>query len=204
MRVFDLSHRLARDMPAYPGTEAPRIDEACTIEKDGFAEKLLSMYSHTGTHLDAPSHMIRGGASIDGRGALVDLSASGKPLIEAEDLGADLVRFGGLDFILFRTGWDRFWGEEAYFSGFPVLAPGLAARLAALGLKGIGFDAISADPVGSLDFPNHHAILGAGMVIVENLAGLDALVDEEFTFACAPLRIGDGDGSPLRAFAFAP
>jgi arylformamidase len=62
-------------------------------------------------------------------------------------------------------------------------------------------DTISADPVGSADLPNHHILLGAGMVIVENLTNLSAVPDGPFLFSCFPLNIKDADGSPVRAVA---
>ena len=61
MKMLDLTHCITPEMPVYPGTEPPRLTAACTMEKDGFRETLLQMYSHTGTHMDAPSHFVPGG-----------------------------------------------------------------------------------------------------------------------------------------------
>ena len=68
-------------MPVYPGTEPPILEEANTITRDGFAEKKLSLFSHTGTHMDAPAHMIPNGRTLDsypveeffGRAVMLDL-----------------------------------------------------------------------------------------------------------------------------------
>jgi arylformamidase len=65
MKVVDLSHLITVSMPVYPGTEPPRIEDACTIPEHGFAEKRLTMFSHTGTHIDAPGHILAGGARLD-------------------------------------------------------------------------------------------------------------------------------------------
>lgn len=65
MKIIDLTHFIEEKMPVFPGTEPPRIIQKNTIKKDGFAEKLFTMYSHTGTHIDAPSHMIEGGHSLN-------------------------------------------------------------------------------------------------------------------------------------------
>ena len=54
MKVIDLTHVIAADMPVYPGTEPPRLESANTYEANGFKETLLTMYSHTGTHMDPP------------------------------------------------------------------------------------------------------------------------------------------------------
>lgn len=60
MKIIDLTHTISEDMPVYPGTEPPVLKPANTYEKDGFRETLLSLYSHTGTHVDPPAHSVRG------------------------------------------------------------------------------------------------------------------------------------------------
>ena len=209
MRVLDLSHFLSEDMPVYPGTEPPSIAQATTIERDGFAEKLLSLYSHTGTHMDAPSHMISGAPCLDamevgrfvGKGAVLDLTGLRSPAVEMAAISSQGPRLAGADFVLLRTDWSLRWGAESYFSGFPVLTPDAASWLADLGLSGIGLDCISVDPVGGEGFPIHEIFLGRGMLIVENLRDLALLGDRPFFFFCLPLRIRDSDGSPIRAVA---
>lgn len=65
MKVYDLTHTIQNDMPVYPGTEQPKLTTACTIEAVGYRETLLHMFSHTGTHMDAPAHMLLDGAALD-------------------------------------------------------------------------------------------------------------------------------------------
>jgi arylformamidase len=205
--VIDLTHTIAEGMPAYPGTEPPKIEQANTVEKDGFAEKRISMFSHTGTHLDAPSHMLAIGATLDqlgmdhfvGKACVIDVQ--GQEMIEQSLLLSQTSLVDGCSFVLFHTGWSRFWGQEAYFSDFPVLSLGAARWLAQRGLKGVGFDAISVDPVSSTTFENHYVFFDANMINIENLTGLDALVGKQFLFSCLPLKLKDGDGSPVRAVA---
>ncbi|MDP3179126.1 MAG: cyclase family protein, partial [Spirochaetaceae bacterium] len=127
MRVLDLSHPLSPDMPVYPGTEPPGIDQATTIEADGFAEKLLRLYSHTGTHVDAPAHMVTGGATLDilgveafaGSACVVDAPGPGRIPLDA--LLARSEEIAKADFVLFRPLWSRHWGSPRYFEDFPVL-----------------------------------------------------------------------------------
>ena len=68
MSVLDLTHTISGEMPVYPGTEKPMLTAACTIETAGYRETLLHMYSHTGTHMDAPAHMIARGRTLDSYG----------------------------------------------------------------------------------------------------------------------------------------
>ncbi|MCF4152055.1 cyclase family protein [Dethiosulfovibrio sp. F2B] len=207
LNVVDLTQVIREGMPVYPGTEPPKIVQATTVKKEGFAEKLITMFSHTGTHMDAPAHILKEGATLDqisadrfvGRAVVADFSGlSGTiGLSELERYGDDLE---GCDFFLYRTGWSDMWGKAEYFEGFPVLSIEACEWIVDKGIKGIGVDAISVDPVDSLDLPNHRVFLGAGMVIVENLTGLEDL-PSSVTLCCLPLKIADSDGAPVRAVA---
>ena len=210
MTVIDLTHALSESMPVYPGTKPPRIVDANTVDKDGFAEKLLSLYSHTGTHIDAPGHILPGAATLDdleighfiGPGLVVDASRDARGKIEIADLEKEKARIAAVDFVLFHTGWDRRWGRPEYFDPFPVLSAEAAVWLAKFRLKGVGVDAISVDEMGSTALPVHRTLMAAGFIFIENLTGLGRLIGKDFVFSCLPLKIAGGDGSPVRAAAF--
>lgn len=61
MRVIDLTHTIKENMPVYPGTDPPKLIPANSYEQDGFKETLLQMYTHTGTHMDPPAHILKEG-----------------------------------------------------------------------------------------------------------------------------------------------
>ena len=210
MKVIDLTQVICEGMPVYPGTEPPVLLQGCTLEKDGFKEKMITMFSHTGTHIDAPAHLLEGGRTLDsfaldhfqGRAVLYSHD-SRLPEIGARDLLALKDRILKADYLLIRSSWDRYWGEESYFAGYPVLTPDAADLLADWGLKGIGLDMISIDPADAHDLPVHRILLEKNICIIENLKGLDRLpADRDFGFICFPLKIQDADGSPVRAAAF--
>ena len=194
-------------MPVFPGTMPPIFEDANTIEKDGFRETRLTMYSHTGTHVDAPSHIFRDGRSLHelgishfvGKGVLVD---SGRH--EKIDLGILQSRsklITDSDFVLLHTHWGERWGTDGYFDGHPSLTIAAAKWLSEQNIKGVGIDAISIDPMDSVDLPIHRVLLSKEMIIIENLANLEKIGRETFIFSCAPLRTLDADGSPVRAYA---
>lgn len=209
MITVDLSHFLETDMPVFPGTDPPAFEETAAIEADGYREKKIALCSHTGTHIDAPAHIVAGTKTLDqlpvdtfcGNAFLLNFTKAGKGTADLQDLlyHADAIRNSA--FLILHTGWSRYWGTERYFSGYPVFSESTARWLAGLGLKGVGMDTISADPSDSVDLPIHNILLGAGLVIVENLTNLAAVPDHSFLFSCFPLKIREADGSPVRAVA---
>jgi len=209
MKTIDLSHPIEPGMPVYPGTEGPVFSHPFDLEKDGFVEMRISLVTHTGTHMDAPAHILAWGKTLDrmpvsafyGQAVCID-AVSGQKEIAAEDLAPCEAMIQTADFVLFRTGWSRLWGTSAYFEGYPVLSPDAARRLSEFALKGVGFDTISADGPGDREFLVHGIILGKERIIIENLTNLDQLPRTGFSIACFPLHFSGADGSPVRAVAF--
>lgn len=205
MNIIDLSHVIKEDMPVYPGTAPPQIKAANTIEADGFVEKIISLYSHTGTHIDAPAHIIATGQTLDmlsidafiGAALCIEIS---QPKIDLAALKPFQHLITECDFLLFATGWSKYWGTDSYFKEYPVLTEEAARYLCDVNLKGVGFDTISADVEDSRDYPIH-SILLEKMIIIENLTGIEVLANHRFLFSCLPLKLVDADGSPVRAVA---
>lgn len=209
MRVIDLTHTIAEGMPVYPGTEPPVFTAANTCETDGFRETLIRMYSHTGTHIDAPAHIFSGRTALDefpagqfvGKALVIDCS----DLNSGDRITLDRVTgYGELakraDFLLFYTGWDRFWGREEYFGDYPYPEDAVLDYILAGNYKGIGFDVIGLDPIGSLDL--HKKLFAEREIInIENLTNLGLCGSELFDFCCLPLKFANSDGASARAVA---
>lgn len=208
MKIIDLTHPIHRNMPVYPGSEPPSVEAACSIARDGFAEHRIGLSSHTGTHIDAPAHMLADGKTLDrypaerfiGQALVVDVAEQAVEVSVLEPLAG---KIGEVEFLLLRSNWSRLWGTPEYFDGYPVLSPEAAIWLSRFKLKGIGIDAVSFDRAGSGDYPNHKALLGGDILLVENLANLDMLPDAPVLFSCFPLKIEDAEGAPVRAVACA-
>ena len=209
MKIIDLSHAISTEMPVYPGTQSPEISQGSTFNVDGFLEQKITMVTHTGTHLDAPAHIIENGRTLDGfptdyfygRGICIRTGNITANTIGVKDLVPYESRIKGCDFVLLNTGWSRWWGDERYFEDYPVLSVEAAKWLGRFGLNGVGFDTISADPILAENWPVHNLFLGKDTIIIENLTNLEALPDTPFTFSCLPLKIVKADGSPVRAVA---
>ena len=206
MHVIDLSHVIQTGMPVFPGDEATNIRRTHFVNRDGFAQTSLSMNSHTGTHVDIAAHIYADAPGLDwlgpgnftGWGAVVDLTELDKSFIDQTDL-AVLGSIEALDFAILRTGHDQYWKTDRYFKDYPPLTETACRYLGGLQLKGIGLDTPSPDPADSTDLKAHKELMDHGLAVVENLCNLDELPDESFVFCCLPLRIRDGEASPVRA-----
>ncbi len=210
MKIIDLTHLLNSDVTVYPGTEKPAFVQANTVEKDGFAEQKMTMYTHTGTHIDAPSHMLQNGKSLDqmppksfvGKAFCINCTGVKGDYISLEHLKVFTEKIRQADFILLGTDWSKKWKTNNYFKDFPILSKEACYWLTDFDLKGIGLDVISIDQVDdSYDMVNHKIVFNKGMIIIENLTNLDLIGDDLFTFSCLPLKIENADGSPVRAIA---
>lgn len=206
MAIIDLTHSIHPGMPVYPGDEAPAFATTATIDHHGYLAHRLTLTTHTGTHVDAPAHLIPGGRSLEqfpvshlhGRARVVDCRQVPGEITLAHL--QPLSRLQEAEFILILSGWDRYWGHASYFTGYPLLSMEAAVWLAQLPIQGIGLDAPSLDSPAASDFPRHHAFLARNRLIIENLTHLDAIPDQACHLYCLPLAIA-ADGAPARVIA---
>jgi kynurenine formamidase len=210
MPVIDLTYPIAPGMPVFPGSPIPEIHPIARFERDGFREKQMTFSSHTGTHMDAPSHMLRQGKTLDqfpaehfiGAGLCIDLTSARGGVIEWTSLQPFQETLPNCDFVMLRTGWGQFWGTNRYFQGYPVLSPEAAQGLATYHPKAVGVDTLSVDAADAVEFPVHHILLEHNVLIIENLAHLDRLPNGRFgRLCCLPLPLADADGAPARVVA---
>ncbi len=209
MKITDLTHIISSDMPVFPGTEQPIFKCANTLEKDGFAEAIITMYSHTGTHIDAPAHMLAHGAHLEdfniehfiGKATILDFSKERIQFIDLDNLRQYENEIMKVDFIIIKTGWSKYWGDKIYYEGFPALTEEAANWLLNFNLKGVGIDAISIDDMNSTKFAVHKKLMSKDILIIENLTNLDSVKDKYFILSILPLKNKKADGSPVRAVA---
>jgi kynurenine formamidase len=209
-RLIDLSWPIFPGMAMFPGDPPLELRRMGDYATDGFLSHLASLPAHSGTHVDAPGHVLPDAPMLAdlalsrfaGPGALLDLRDRVELAVTVQDLAPHLPRLAALApaFVLLWTGDEARWGTPEYYAAGAHLSEQAATLLAGLpGLSGIGLDAGSVDAAGSFELPAHRALLGAGLVIVENLRGLAGLPPSGFDFLCLPV-LGQ-DGSPVRAAA---
>lgn len=208
--IIDLTHTIEPGMPLYPGTPKPVLKASGTMTRDGWRETTIQISSHAGTHMDAPSHLLQNGSSLDvlpisqfcGRAAVLDVSDLPEgSTISLEYLQAQKESLRCADFVLFYTGFERKWGSEEFYGQFPVLSGDAARFLVSLGLKGVGTDALSIDPVNDKELAGHRTLLGGGLVILENLCLKKLLGRSDVMLFALPLKFDHADGAPVRAIA---
>lgn len=205
MKIVDLT------LQVYDGMRGVSITPKTSTAVEGFNTTDLVLYSHSGTHLDAPLHFLNEGATLDtmplnkcvGPATVIDLShKEPRSLIEIEDLRPYEAKINAGSRILLRTDWDRYADDPQYRTHFPRLSLALAEWLAKKGIWLIGLEHPSVaslqDKVELTEV--HQALLNKEIVIVESLANLKKL-PEKVTFIALPLKIKQGDGSPVRAIA---
>ena len=192
--------------PVYEG-DAPMIFEFLKDMRkgDGFTLSKLSLGAHSGTHVDAPMHFIRDGASIDrlplepfiGPARVIDIPDSVQSINAAE---MNRHQWRDAERILFRTrssvrGWMK---SSTFHRDFAYIAPDVAQLLADAGVRLVGIDYISAEKFGAPAPLTHRILLGKGIPIVEGLA-LDTVAPGDYELVVLPMKIAGHEGAPARA-----
>mgnify|MGYP000860247499 FL=1 len=196
-------------MQVYPGDPAPRVRQVSAVESDGFWLHEVVIGSQTGTHVDAPAHVLNGAGDtgtiavedLVATAHIVDLSACGdREIVGVDRLSDVLGRCRPGDAVLLRFGWDRFDGDQRAWS-HPGLAEAAAHALVAAEISFIGTDAASIDCHDSEVLAAHHVFASAGVPIVENLAHLDEVTWPEPLVVVGMLPFAHLDGAPARVLA---
>lgn len=201
MTLVDISRPLAAGVPTWPGDTPFCYEVHWPKAKSGSVNVgKLSMSIHTGTHVDAPFHFDDEGRTMMqldlglyvGAARVIDLS--GKESIGAADFaGIDLA--GVTRLLIFTGSWTdphRFPAEICY------LRPDLPSFLAEKGIRLIGVDVPSVDPLDSKELPAHHGLNAHDIHILEGLR-LEHVEPGDYELIALPLPIAEADGSPVRA-----
>jgi arylformamidase len=207
-RIVDLSLDIYDKAPTFWPDPKTAVLPHLSIPNLKYNITQLIMSNHLGTHLDAPFHFFDEGRTVEnvdpGRGFgpawVLDFSGKEpKSEITRAELRAHEKKITRGARIIIRTGWDRVFAEERYFTDYPGLPPDACAYLVERGIACLALDMPSV--YGGDYVAVHHALLGAEILIVEGLARLDKLESGRVFFCALPLRIRGRDGSPCRAIA---
>ena len=208
-----MSRYIDLTLTARPSMRGIDWEPAATVEKEGWNARMLHLYSHSGTHMDAPKHFNCGEQTID-KIPLTDCISTAwvvnlthlepKALIEVAHLGEILEKWTPGQSLLLHTGWSAHVDDADYYrSSFPRISEGLAQWCVDHEVRVLGVEPPSVADVFNLEEVTriHHILLAAGVVIVEGLTQLDQISQSQVTFIALPLKIEAGDGAPCRAMA---
>ncbi len=206
-RIVDLSLPIDNQM------RGVKITPFTTIAEMGWNSTTLSLYSHSGTHMDAPKHFLGDeGETIDhqaldaccGPAKVVNLApVEPRELITVERLQRSLPHLEAGDRLLLRTDWSKRYGTDAYRDQLPRISLELAEWLVKKQVALIGVEPPSVADVNDMAELTavHQTLFRGGVVIIEGLANLDQLRRPVVELIALPLRIVAGDGCPVRAIA---
>jgi arylformamidase len=207
MQIYDVSVPLTANTPTYPGDPGIEITNWLTLAGGDAANvSLMNFGLHSGTHVDAPSHFIEGGAKVDslplnsllGEAEVIEVPHDVR-IIDRNYVIANCA--SRAQRILFKTRNSTFWNDtqEGFREDYVYIDPEAARQLVATGIKLVGIDYLSVEKFHSNNFETHHAFLSNGVVILEGL-DLRNVPAGVYELLCLPLRIagGSGDGAPAR------
>jgi arylformamidase len=211
---YDLTQVISKDIPVYPGDPQPSLEPTSTIEKDNYNVTRIIMGSHSSTHVDAQSHFMIDGNSIDrepvskfiGESVVLDLSkrcSIGDGITSAHlEAYSDLIKDD--DILLIYTGTSEYWMKDQNIKyNFTYLEPCGAQWIADHNIKCVGIDTFSVEKYGSKEGLSHKILLSNSVGIIENLnSNLKNLSGKRVFLVCLPLLLEGVDGSPARTIAF--
>ncbi len=207
--MHDLTQPLTSEIPRFPGDPEVRIEPVRELAP--WQISTLAMGTHSGTHMDAPRHRFPGGEGIGafgpdrfvGHGLMIDASGFGEnQAIPASILGSLDDKLWPGWFAVVRTGWDAYWEDTRYFC-HPYLSDELAEALVESRAGIVAIDTLSVDSTVDAGSAAHEILLGARILIAENLCNLNDLDPaRRYMFAFLPLALGPADGSPARVVAW--
>ena len=200
---IDISITIKSGMAHWPSDPAVRIRRPKDMDK-GDADNvfLISMSSHTGTHMDGPLHFFAKGKGLDKMpldaavGPARVLEIKDKKCIRVEELRHCRIRPG--ERIIFKTRNSYCRKMDEFRKAFVYISHGAAEYLASLKLSAVGVDYLSVGGYHKDGASVHKALLGAGVWIIEGL-NLSGVRPGKYYLICLPLKILNSDGAPARA-----
>lgn len=205
MTIYDISLTISPSLVVWENTFPVELSQPNRIDRGDMVNLTkMNMSVHTGTHVDAPSHFLRGGAGVE----TLDLTILVGPALVVEALDIDVITAevlerldipAGVSRILFHTRNSNYWREEMhrFTADFVAISEDGARWLVERGFKLVGVDYLSVAPFDA-PIPTHCILLENGVIPVEGL-NLNAVPAGMYDLYCLPLKILESDGAPARA-----
>jgi kynurenine formamidase len=223
--VIDLTHTMSAEFPTFFGVPGIEMQKQFDFEKNGLNLYWWRIVEHAGTHLDAPIHFSKDGATADQIAAsslvvplaVIDVAAQAAQIPDYQMTRGDLDayekangRIADNACVAMHSGWARHATDAAKFTGkdkagvfhFPGIAPEAAQwLLTERKVAGLAVDTLSLDHGPSKDFATHTTWLPAGRWGLENVANLDKVPPVGATLVVGAAKVKDATGGPVRLLA---
>ncbi len=221
-KVLDLTYVLDEAFPTFDGLPGIAYEESVNFDKSGYQIWKLTIFEHSGTHIDAPLHFSRDGASVAELApeslicplCVIDITAKAKDdanaMLEAGDVEAWISANGDIPAgacVAMNSGWGAKMGTPEFRNtpdgnfAFPGFATSATDMLATMNVAAIATDTLSLDPGNSADFAVHHSWLPGGRYGIENLANVGQLPAKGGTIFVGAPKHARGTGGPARIMA---
>ncbi len=213
MKIIDLSFVIENGIPTCgtPWHQTVKLEQMGTIDTVGRNTHSILLGSHTGTHMDAPYHFVKGGRTIEST-PLETLCGPISVIDFSRFKAGDVVQYDDVkdlkvtERMLFRFDWFKHWRTGDYYKAFPFFSEEAVSFLMANGIKLLAMDTPSPDDtknINSIDSPNHKALLSKDIIIIEYLNNTDQIdLTKKHNLVALPLKLKGSDGSPSRVILF--
>lgn len=221
-KVVDLTHVFDEKFPTFDGVPGIAYEEAVNFDASGYQLWKLTVFEHSGTHIDAPLHFSKDGISVDQLApeslicplCVIDITAKARDdanaSLEAEDVEAWIAANGEIPqgaCVAMNSGWGTKVGMPEFRNtpdgnfAFPGFGKSATDMLAEMGVAAIASDSLSLDPGNSADFAVHNSWLPGGRYGIECLANADQLPAKGATVFVGAPKHARGTGGPARILA---
>lgn len=201
---IDISVTIKAGMVHWPDNPEIRVEKMLDMERGDVCNvSVLSLGSHTGTHMDAPLHFIRGGKGLDRMpldatiGSCRVIEIKDREAVKVEEIRNQRIKAG--ERILFKIrNSNGAWKSDNFDEDFVYISKEAATYLAKAKVMTVGIDYLSVGGFKRDGIETHHALLGAGIWVIEGL-NLARIKPGKYELNCLPLKVLNSDGAPARA-----
>jgi RpiB/LacA/LacB family sugar-phosphate isomerase len=197
--IYDITQDIKPGMLLWPGDIPVSYNK--TGDGDSDSTTNLTLCAHTGTHIDAPSHVLQDGKGTDSLeldymlGMARVCCITNTKCIDHDAL--ESLNLDGVSRLLLKTDNSALLGKPGFSEDYVSISEDAAAYLIEKKLKFVALDYLSVDPFDSLNYPVHKLLLSCGIVVAEGV-DLRDVPPGDYEMLCLPLKLKNCDGAPAR------
>lgn len=203
---LDVTYPISPEMAVWPGQPQTERHRVSSIDEGKDSNvSVLTMSTHTGTHMDAPLHFYKDGTDITaapfeallGSVRVAEVPGSVVSSAEIKSYEKRTRALAAGERIFFKTAnSQKDWLTEPFNEAYVAVDAEAAQYLVERKIAVVGVDYLSVAPFNDT-FHTHRTLLGVGVWVIEGL-DLRHVQEGYFEMIALPLKIVGSDASPLR------